>query len=50
MNLSTNEKVALLEKAADIAVQAAKETIVPDALAKIIETTYNKMLELAEKA
>lgn len=48
--LNDSDKLMLLQKAADIAIQAASVTSTPDLLAEIIESTYNKMLALATKA
>jgi len=50
MDLGRPEKLSLLLKAADIAIQASSGTSAPDLLAEIIEKTYNKMLELATKS
>jgi hypothetical protein len=48
--LPKNYKKEYLDKAIDIAIAAASTSIyTSEGLSKLIESTYNKMIELAEK-
>lgn len=51
MHIDEPTKLLLLQKATDIAIQAANAGVYgPDLVVEIIDKTYNKLISLAEKA